>query len=345
MVKVVKCWIPVTVLCSLMMWSTGSLAAEATESVEAGEAEDSPWHEDYYDGWYQIEVLAFAHRSPPISDEMWPLAEPAYPDNMVDIAPSRDEDIRPSSLSQVNDLLAYEKLWSGREDEGRGREPASDFMFEDKSRFSRDPVLAEVANPASGQTGSGNEEGSVAPVIPQNLFRQDAPEAFREIADNNFELARVAGSLRRSSNYRVLKHVAWRQPLNETAYPVLMQAGERYDGMYELDGTLTVTRSRFLHLATDLWFTEFSPRRDSRQFGQRQDPDLANLDPEIRSRFPQLVAWAKQRGSQAPVHMHPLVQSRRMRSDTMHFIDHPFFGLIVKVTEFDYEPTLPDVDQ
>ncbi|MEX2488681.1 MAG: CsiV family protein [Pseudomonadales bacterium] len=321
----------------------GSLSAEATESVKPEETEEILWHEDYYDGWYQIEVIAFAHRSSPVSDEMWPLAEPAYPDSMVEIAPRRDEDIRPSTLSQVDDLLAYEKLWSGREDQGRERE--ADFMFEDRSRFSRDPVLADMTNPASRQKDADNKERSVAPVIPDNLFRNDAPEAFREISNSDFELAGVAGSLRRSSNYRVLKHIAWRQPLNETKYPVLLQAGERYDGIYELDGTLTVTRSRFLHLATDLWFTEFSPRRDSRQFGRREDPELANLDPEIRSRFPQLVAWAEQRGTRAPIHMHPLVQSRRMRSNNVHFIDHPFFGLIVKVTEFTYEPTLPGTDR
>lgn len=345
MVKVVKCSFPVTVFCILIMWSMGSLSAEATESVTPEEEADNLWHEDYYENWYQIEIIAFAHRSSPVSDEMWPLAEPAYPDDMVAISPPRDEDIRPSTLSQVDDLLAYEKLWSGHEDQGRESEPATDFMFEDRSRFSRDPVLADMTNPTSRQEGTDNEDGPVAPVIPDNLFRSDAPEAFREVSDSEFKLAGIAGSLRRSSNYRLLKHMAWRQPLNETAYPVLMQAGERYDGIYELDGTLTVTRSRFLHLATDLWFTEFSPNRDSRQLAQGQDPDLANLDPEIRSRYPQLVAWAEQRGTRTPIHLHPLVQSRRMRSDETHFIDHPFFGLIVKVTEFNYEPTLPDTGQ
>jgi hypothetical protein len=38
------------------------------------------------------------------------------------------------------------------------------------------------------------------------------------------------------------------------------------------------------------------------------------------------------------VHAHQLQQSRRMRSSTLHFIDHPQFGILVKIERFDWSP-------
>ena len=35
--------------------------------------------------------------------------------------------------------------------------------------------------------------------------------------------------------------------------PILIQAGSRYDDYFELDGTLSISRSRYLHLDADLY--------------------------------------------------------------------------------------------
>ncbi|MBD3647199.1 MAG: hypothetical protein HUJ31_07035, partial [Pseudomonadales bacterium] len=51
-----------------------------------------------YENWYQVEVIIFANRNFPASDEIWPLATMAYPDGMVSIGPVRDEDLTPHNL-------------------------------------------------------------------------------------------------------------------------------------------------------------------------------------------------------------------------------------------------------
>jgi hypothetical protein len=46
------------------------------------------------------------------------------------------------------------------------------------------------------------------------------------------------------------------------------------------------------------------------------------------------VTHARQRGTQVPLQSYRMQQSRRMRSGEMHYLDHPFFGLIVKFTRY-----------
>ena len=72
-------------------------------------------------------------------------------------------------------------------------------------------------------------------------------------------LDKIARSLERSGRYRVLLHQAWRQPMPEEreARAILIQAGERSGATYEIEGTLRFHLSRFLHVRTDLWFTDF----------------------------------------------------------------------------------------
>lgn len=332
----VKFLLLTTVSGLLVLWADAGLSAQPAES--SGE-DDSPWYEDYYESWYRIEVVVFAHQRPPAGDEVWALAEPAYPADMVAIAPARDEDIKPHTLGQLEDLMAYEQLMADVGNHQADAVAPEEFLFEDKSRFSRDPLLAESARPGSTMDPEPDEPG--IPVLLDDLFREDLPDAFRDVSRQNPQLSRIAGSLRRSTNYRLLEHLAWRQPLGESRFPVLIQGGERYDDVYELDGTITVTRSRFLHADVDLWFTEFAPVRPSRRFG-RANRDVPNVDQAMLDRYPELVGWAKQRDTRAPIHTHALTQSRRMRSDTVHFIDHPFFGVVIKVTEFSYEPALPE---
>jgi hypothetical protein len=116
--------------------------------------------------------------------------------------------------------------------------------------------------------------------------------------------------------------------------PIMIQAGEHYDDRFELDGTITVSRSRFLHMETDLWFTEFAPLYQQSDMSRSTAENF--VSPEIRRQFPAVAAWESNRGQYVPVHSHQLQQSRRMRSSTLHFIDHPRFGILVTVEAFEW---------
>src|SRR5690606_20378275 len=104
----------------------------------------------------------------------------------------------------------------------------------------------------------------------------DQPERTRHInllSQENFELRAEARQLARSNQYRVLFHGAWRQALHEQpdAPAILVYGGEQYGDHYELEGTVTVSVSRYLHVTTNLWLTQFATN-----YGQQRPawPDL-----------------------------------------------------------------------
>ncbi len=80
-----------------------------------------------------------------------------------------------------------------------------------------------------------------------------------------------------------------------------------------LEGTLTVSVNRYLHLEADLLYDSGAPRRPGGLFG-------------IFSAF----------APEPAPHRFRLQQKRRMRSGELHYFDHPRFGLIALVTPFEY---------
>ncbi|MGD2055914.1 MAG: CsiV family protein [Gammaproteobacteria bacterium] len=133
-----------------------------------------------------------------------------------------------------------------------------------------------------------------------------------ELSREQHTLDNVAGALQRSGAYRVLAHRAWRQ----TAYdrsntvPYRLQPSGR-DAPYELDGTIRLIRERFLHLDVDLVL------RKERRY---DEPGTAGF-------------------ADGPVYR--LNETRRVRSNELHYFDNPWFGVIAKVTPHE-QPASPD---
>jgi len=78
-------------------------------------------------------------------------------------------------------------------------------------------------------------------------------EGLENLPDSQFALNGVAGALQRSGAYRVLAHRLWRQSAYDrnSAVPYLLHttAGS---SVREVDGSITLIRERYLHLAVDL---------------------------------------------------------------------------------------------
>lgn len=145
----------------------------------------------------------------------------------------------------------------------------------------------------------------------------------RSLGSAEGSLQAIAEAMRRSSQYRPLLHWRWRQPgaargqtqpihlqipagtrtpLTEIAPNASKQAMQRLKSNLELgvqgppdqpllDGTVTLTVTRFLHLAADLLYI---------------DPDTG-----------------------LPLQ---LKESRRMRLNELHYLDHPRFGVLARVS-------------
>jgi hypothetical protein len=292
-----------------------------------------------YSDWYQVEVIVFANQTPVQTDESWPLAPLSYPARMVTIAPENVDTLVPYSIEQLNDIHSYLTMF-GAEAERTVDTQTEGFLFESRSRF-RVPTEAEPSvEMTPGEVTDGTEATNVV-IDYEALFESNEPEAFKALPENQRLLNTQARSIRRSSLYRTLLHQSWLQPVptDDSEFPVMIQAGKHYDDVFELDGTITVSRSRFLHIETDLWFTEFAPIYQQGQQDSFESTLRANtLSPEIRQQYPEIADWEANRGQYLPVHAHQLQQSRRMRSSTLHFIDHPQFGILVKIERFDWSP-------
>lgn len=184
-----------------------------------------------------------------------------------------------------------------------------------------------------------DSESPQAPEHADNIDRQALGYGAWKTLEGALPLANTAEQMRRAGD-RILAHKAWRQPVRERAraFAVLVEGGEALpapvavppannDGsttdpgvpaidanghmttlptletdegndtsmaMRELQGALRFHLSRYLHLEPLLWYGSDT---DS---GQR--------------------IWVR------------IDQNRRMRSEELHYLDHPLFGLLVRIT-------------
>lgn len=148
-----------------------------------------------------------------------------------------------------------------------------------------------------------------------------AARSYRWLPDDTLTLNGMASRLRRSSGYRVLLHGRWLQPVPPRDAPeaLLIEAGPPIDGRVPLQGSFDVTLGRYLHFNAHLYYTE--PLLD------RAPRDQALPPPGLEAAgAPALDAAELSSAGYMQLH-----QSRRLRSDEVHYLDHPKLGIIVKI--------------
>ncbi len=77
-------------------------------------------------------------------------------------------------------------------------------------------------------------------------------------------LSHEAKLLGRDRNMRLLAHKTWRQPMTgkDNAPSLVMTGGDAFGEHYELEGSIRLYVSRYLHLNTNLWLTQFEANID-----------------------------------------------------------------------------------
>jgi hypothetical protein len=125
-------------------------------------------------------------------------------------------------------------------------------------------------------------------------------EAFEELPRNDLRLSADASRLARSGDYRVLYHGGWLQPIGSRNQARSVRVKASTEG-YELDGSISVYRNRFLHAQPNLQLSRHSAARD--QTGAYRP-----------------AAWMLQ-------------DARRMRSNEVHYIDHPHMGILMIIRQ------------
>ncbi|HEX7011904.1 MAG TPA: CsiV family protein [Steroidobacteraceae bacterium] len=118
---------------------------------------------------------------------------------------------------------------------------------------------------------------------------------FPPLPSSKLKLTAVAQALRRSRNFEPLAHFGWTQP----GFPREATQSVRIDDLVPADsglrGQIALWRGRYLHLTVDLTY----------------DVPATETSPAQR---------------------YVMRQTRRMRSNERHYIDHPKFGVIALIT-------------
>ena len=198
----------------------------------------------------------------------------------------------------------------------------------------------------------GQEQGQ-----DQEIIEEETASSQIMVLDT-LEFANTVERFAYRSDIEVIWHQAWVEALDtaETAYPHEITGQiEKENFRIDLSGTISLYRSRFIHIQPDLEvnqeiFTipddapvadDFTETPESAvQMGQM------NSQPEMTS--PVMTESLTQESTPSPaMKVEPewiplraakIERSRRMRSEEVHYLDHPLLGIVVKVSPWVASP-------
>lgn len=281
--------------------------------------------------WYQVEVMIFANDSAyASSSEHWPEeVELQYPARIIRLQDSGFSASLPSQPPSSQRL------------------PSQTMPVDNGLQAMDNAIARHQAKPA---------------IIQEQQIAQDGFEPpFVKLEPDTFLLGNASNRLGRQSNIRILFHESWRQPVisRDDSTSILIRGGERFDDHFELEGSVNLSVERYLHLKTDLWLNTFRSAAGL-EFSWPKLPPI----PQGLSAPAETIHQTSAQGG-LPFNYHPqgfamlpmhsrqfevdrtvvLRQSRRMRSEELHYIDHPLMGVLVKVIPYEVaaiEPLEPE---
>ena len=357
--------------------------------------------------WYRVEILVFKNMDPAATkQEQWPHrpqlyypthaqhleAGPEYAEALINL---QLIDLSPADkgLSLFSTLAATDKknpLLSLKIDmpEPAVKIPAdidteiSDQMISSEELRVRKALPTEDTWPTKDDSIELNNANEADKLMDESQLDQEAPvfveltipRAYALLPRELREFNDYSQKMSRSRYYQVLHHSSWRQPIvgRKNSRSIIIES-DPLDRKYpELQGTIELSVSRYLHVRTLLWLNmeelvsvDSEPRvtpplapehysehwrfevpldrfaTDDRIevpgfYGKIQSSDSQKA-PDIETGVPSKEALPRLQADyvySGPVLMN---QQRRMRSREQHYIDHPLFGLIIKITPYNFE--------
>ncbi|MBT3427902.1 MAG: hypothetical protein HOL98_12840 [Gammaproteobacteria bacterium] len=282
---------------------------------------------EFSGNYYQVEVLVFKRLNPEQSPERLDPGQPHYARNLFAIAPNQLSDTVPQLLSQTRDLESIVASVKPAQPQQQ------QFLFADKGSadFNRRQLERTKISQVKDQDQPKRQND-----LDQRLafIFSDQTQIYTSLPAASRVLNREASSIRRSQGFRLLSHNAWIQPIASANKAILIQAGEQYGEAFELDGTISLRVSRYLHVETDLWLTSFeriAPDQPLAQFPQQRGSSDKSYDESYDERYKKLLIAESRKNAFLAEQKFPLRQSRRMRSAETHYLDHHRFGIMVHI--------------
>ena len=189
------------------------------------------------------------------------------------------------------------------------------------------------------------------PVLSEWLPEEvDLKSSYKLLSPANYHLTDEVAKIAESKTQRIIFHTAWRQPgldknlalpiyfKHNVAVPPVIE-NEENDRLFNsaieqesevstelkaepmpsvLEGVLRVTLSRYLHFEAELTFKNKIPKLVS------SDNPFSILDNENER------SELKKQGV-----IHLKQNRRRIRSNELHYVDHPVLGILINITQYE----------
>ena len=250
-----------------------------------------------HQGWYQVEMIIFSRKNPALQEH--------FPSNIHLGYPSRWQVLKDPNAITTESGLAITTT--------------------DSTLYANDPKNI--------QTTSASVDLNTQPFYM-------LPAEFRQ-------LNLAANKFARSSEHSLIFHQAWRQPISSQnqADWILINNTRANEQAPLLSGSIRLSVATYLRLDTRLWFAEFESKID----------DTPGIWPEIPESPDQIIQeidasqsefFSNQNNNETPSEelvnteqwqtkrIVLLKDKREMRSNEIHYIDHPLVGIIIKISPF-----------
>ena len=154
---------------------------------------------------------------------------------------------------------------------------------------------------------------------------------FVQLSPDDSDFQQTNRTLERDPEHRLLFHGLWRQAVQQksNAVPIYIEGGLAYGDYHELQGSATIRFNESedrLVIDAQLWLIEFSIIKTS-----ELDWELPEIPETLKSQnsvtSSSLTYYANK--------VYSMNQSREMRSNEFHYLDHPAIGIIILVKPYD----------
>ena len=157
-----------------------------------------------------------------------------------------------------------------------------------------------------------------------------ARDDFVQLPPDESDFQQTNRTLERSSEHRLLFHGLWRQAVRKSsdAIPIYVEGGLNYGEDHELQGSLTIRFNEAedrVVVDTDVWLVEYSIVKNA-----SEDWILPKIPESIqteKSASPSSLNYY-------PNKVYLMKQTRQMRSNEFHYLDHPALGLVISVKPY-----------
>ncbi|WP_339337837.1 CsiV family protein [uncultured Oceanicoccus sp.] len=328
--------------------------------------------------WYQIEVLIFAYQDTADNTaELWPKELGLkYPDRIVELKKASQNEVLLNNWPDNAEIIESEP--SASTAEILPEEIAEPIFLAEPSLAA--PSLPEASLPEASLLERSLLEPSLSepPLpelsLPEPLLVTLKEQPFTLLPQEEQSFSTIKQQLFRQKDLRQLFHGAWRQPIGKRndSESLLIRGGDQFDNHFELEGSISFGLERYLHITTNLWLSTFVSNAGRMEnpwpvlpkapiVSSANDPETAINGPaqdvfnQTSSNTGSNMIMASNHVMKNPfldlTHSQYAVdqtstmrQSRRMRSNELHYIDHPLMGLLVRITPYEFpepaqEPT------